>query len=224
MNKRSLLSGTLVLGCLSLGSLTTANAQTNLFNFPAAPTPVTGTVQQTFGSLGMEFLVLSTINVTDVGAHDEGADGFTNSSKFNLYSIPSAQAAITGAGLFATSVDLAPGVYDSVARARFVSLGSVLTLTPGFYVAVWESNQENYFNDVTGVIVSPNRSSGIVGPIDYRLGISRFGAGRQPNGLNLTYDKTGATLKFSVVTAPEPTTMALLSLGVIGLITRRRKS
>jgi PEP-CTERM motif len=230
MNKQNLIVGMLALGCVSLGSLTTAHAQTNLYTFPAAPL-ATGTIQGTFGSLGMEFKVLSTINVTAVGAHDEGNNGFANSSKFNIYSIPSSQAPISGAGLLGTSVDLAPGVYDSVARAKFVNLGTALTLTPGFYVAVWESNGENYFNDPSGngvfgqVGTTPAKAAGIVGPIDYTLGISRFGAGLVPNGLNLNYDKTGATLKFALpVAAPEPTTMALMGLGVVGLIARRRKN
>jgi hypothetical protein len=223
MNKRNLLMGTLALGCISLGSLTTANAQTNLFNFPTAPL-ASGTIQQTFGSLGMEFRVVSTIDVVAVGAHDVTGNGFANASRFNLYSIPSAGAAISGAGLFGTSVDLSAGAFEAASQARFVNLSTALTLAPGFYVAVWESNGEDYFNDPTGNGMNPFRGSGIVGPIDYTLGISRFGAGVTPNGLNLNYDKTGATLKFALpVAAPEPTTMALMGLGVVGLVARRRK-
>jgi PEP-CTERM motif len=224
MNKRytQAVLGTLLLGCLSLGTSTTTQAQTTAFTFPTT----TG-ADTTFGSIGLEFEVIDPLGITltDYGAYDSSQDGFANPVTIQIYSINAltdTSGTTVGVALPITSGATLDGT------SRFVPLSSSLILTPGKYVISMVSNGELYANDPSGNGVILN-SGAALAPQVVTLGIgtyrSRFGFGVFPDFRNNVYDKAGPTFKYTAntVATPEPTTLALFGLGATAFIVRRRK-
>ena len=218
MNKRNLLIGTLALGCLTLGSFSKANAQATAFTFP-----VSSGLDTTFGSIGMEFTVVSPITVTALGAYDNLQDGFATNNIVQIYSLSSLTA--TSGTALGSSITLNGFNGILAGNSRFIPIAP-LVLNPGTYLINMTSNGELYRNDPSGAGVVPYATvPANVNPLNFTGAVSRFGTGAFANSRNLNFDKAGPTFQFTppIAPAPEPGTMALLSMGVVAIVAKRRK-
>jgi PEP-CTERM motif len=226
------LMGALMLGAL-YSSTMPARAQIKAFTFPVLD--ATGGGQTTFGSIGLEFEVLDPLGITltDYGAYDNAQNGFTNAVVLQMYSLtgnsytasPLPPVDPTGSSGTAVggTVSFAPGISGTLeGSTRFKPLASPFVILPGKYLIAMASSGELYSNDPTGSGVLTNSGAGA---LSFTGAVSRYDFAALPAYRNIAYDKTGPTFKFTpnTVTAPEPGTLALLGLGIMGFVTRRRR-
>ncbi|HEX2826626.1 MAG TPA: PEP-CTERM sorting domain-containing protein [Burkholderiales bacterium] len=172
------------------------------------------------GPLGMDFNVVTTIKVTQVGAFDSGQDGFVNAITVGIFNRDT-QTLVPLSSYTLTSADTLLG------QSRYGDINDVI-LNVGRYSIVAQGFGSADLNGNTG--------GGSGGPtIDTGGGAISFVGGARYSGVGaFTYPTIidggpsnrydAGTFQFSVV--PEPTSAALvgIALGVLGMSRRRRKS
>jgi PEP-CTERM motif len=204
------------LALLGLATLPrTAHAQTPLLDFTGG-TPRTADGDFT---MGMQFKLTTTVLVTELGYFDTLSDGLISAHDVGLWTLDGTLLASTtiAAGLSGTAVPAAAGL----GAFRFNTIGAVV-LTPGDYVL----GASTRFGDGDFYVVraTPTMAPGSL------YSASVFGAVPGAGGA-LTYPGfvtpdtlMGGNLRFvAVSSAPEPGTLALVALGIVGGVVARRR-
>jgi len=173
------------------------------------------------GTVGLDFDVASTpLVVTSLGAFDSDADGFTAGTTIKVSIYDRNTMAVVG------SIATFTGTEGTLAGAWREKSVTPFTLTAnGQYSIVAEgfNADDQLFNSgfVSGnPAVGTNSAPSLLAFVGPRYGT----AGQYPihvdSGPNIRY----LAGNFSVQAVPEPTSMAALGLGALGLLKRRRKA
>jgi hypothetical protein len=167
------------------------------------------------GSLGMEFIVTTAIEVTSLGAFDSGADGLTGTITTEIWS----RTGDTGGSVLANQT--LTGSADPLEGGhRYRDLSTSITLLPGEYTIVAHGFSATDPNGNQGVGDILNTWNNLDGAIDFNT-TSRFGtAGAYPDGADAGFARYMAgSFQFNLI--PEPGVTALV--GFAGLIAFRRR-
>jgi hypothetical protein len=187
------------------------------------------------GNLGNDFNVNSPILVTQLGAFDSGQDGFVNTITVGLFQrLPGGNPNTDVTGMLLASLTLTGTNGTLAGNYRFLPLAQPLVVQPGFYdidaVGFGASDRNGNENvAVPGFAVTTNSGGGL---------ISFVGTGRFDNNTTLDYPPNsganqgfpnlsphpfaGGSFEFTAAPVPEPSTLALLSLGGLALAGWRR--
>lgn len=203
------------LALLSIAALPqTAQAQTAALDF--ATSSLSGT--STTSTRGFTFDITSSVTVTGLSVFDAGADGLAQSHDVGLWD---------SSGTLLASLTVPSGTaasLDSSGKFRYVLLGSPVTLpiATGYRVGAVTllNTPDQQFFSQTGLATAP--------------GVNYVNGAFINNGVaSLTFPSSNASgfLGFSggsfivgSASAPEPGTLALLALGMVGgVMARRRK-
>jgi hypothetical protein len=169
------------------------------------------------GSLSMHFEVLTAINVTELGAYDSNQDGFTSQIAVGIYNRDT-NTMVTEIATFLGTSDPLTGY------SRFFDITDVV-LDVGNYAIVargFNSNDKNGNAGSDGPAPTIDNGSGLI----QFVGGGYYG-GSSINDFNLTADGGPANRydagTFMYTKVPEPSTLAIFALGMIGLASRRYK-
>ncbi len=171
------------------------------------------------GSLAMYFDVTSAINVTELGAFDSGLDGFISNIQVGIFD--------RNTNLMVTEIATLLGTSNTlIGNSRFFDITDV-KLEIGNYAIV-----------ARGFGSDSNGNAGSFGPapiINDDSGVIQFIGGGYFGGSSITdfnlipdsgpanrYD-AGTFIYNRAMQVPEPSTLAIFALGVIGLASRRFK-
>ena len=189
---------------------------------------------------GNIFQVNNNIQVGQVGAFDQGLDGFTIGVPVAIYSLTGSYDTGTWNKLSATEMTITGTQGSMVGSARMVNLPSAVTLTPGIYAVasifqgtvaipgwdydVWSqtpSGPSPTFNGLSGFISQPASST-----VDGNTAFVRFSVASLAPTINAAtlltqgnhgygyVDYAGAT--FAAV--PEASQFAMAGIGLLGLV------
>lgn len=160
-------------------------------------------------SLGWEFNVVAPFTVTALGFYDDGRNGLSGSHAVGIYDT---------AGNLIVSATVQPS--DSLTGWwRFASIAPTLLPVANGYRIAAATGLENYTWNPTGFIVDSNisyvtdrytQSSSLVFPVE--------------TAADGTIGWFGPNFMFEGSAIPEPSTMALLGAGLLGLVALRRRS
>ena len=210
----SLTRGTLAtLTLLGLATLPqVAQAQTAAINFTSSTLNGTSTTS----TRGYEFNITSSVTVTGLSIFDSGSDGLAQAHDVGLWN---------SSGTLLASVNVPSGTtapLDSSGKFRFVTLGSSVTLPVATAYRVGAlfvvGSADTQFGDVVGLTNAPG--------VSYVQGIRiNNNALTFPTiGLGAFGLSGGSFVIGAASSAPEPGTIALLALGMVGgVVARRRK-
>ena len=184
-------------------------------------TPLTTFTNQAYGgTLGLNFVVNSTVTVTALGTYDSGRDGITSNIRVGIYD--------AGTGLFVTPVLNFNGTANGGGASYVTATIAPVVLTPGTYqLAAWGydlGSDNNFNNGGAGGPVSFNTLSGALTALDASYG-STANPGvfaTIPDGGTTRYG--AGTFVASLGAVPEPATWGLMIAGfaMTGFAMRRR--
>jgi hypothetical protein len=170
-------------------------------------------------SLAMYFDVLSTINVTHLGAYDSNLDGFQTNTEIEVGIFD------LNTGFSVTEIAYFSGNLDTlIGNSRFLDITDV-TLDVGNYAIVARGFNSSDLNGNAG-------NSGPAPTIDNGNGLIQFVGGGYYGGSNISdlnlHTDSGPANRYDAGTfiytsVPEPSTLAIFALGMIGLASRRFK-
>lgn len=181
------------------------------------------TGNQTFGGpLGMDFDVVSPIQITALGVFDSGQNGLQNPLTVYIYNRDT-QAAVA-------TLNFATGNTGTLLNgSRFLNLLAPLVLPVGFHGSVvgegYGTNEPNGNGSFVG-FTAPTTNTG--GGLIAFVGTSRFGltAGAYPPFPDSMVAQYGSgTFQFDAVTSsiPEPTSLLLVAVSLFGLACMRSR-
>lgn len=194
----------------------TANAQSLGIDFlggqPANPVPLQ--------TLGWQFNLATTRDVTSLGIFDIGSNGLIDSHQVGIWTTSGtllASALVTNASTAVAST-------SSSGRWMFTALGSVLTLGPGSYIigADYVTSSDQVMTTVSSLFGNPD-----VTFLNGRFASPETPAFDFPNSsFNTTGGHFGPNFQLASTTVPEPSSLALIALGgsVLALVRRRRQT
>lgn len=228
MRVRNIMFATVAVAMMTAGA---ANAQVNAYSLA---TPRTGNQTNFAGSVGLQFDVVSVIQVTRLGAFDSGQDGFSGAGVFSRIFERLSGLPVTPVVSFSSADG---GILDGAYRFKDIA---PVTLTPGvsYQIVSWNYGVANP-NVNAGATFAPNNlpapSTNTGGGL-ITFGQSRFSFAQNANPTNLDggpnprYGAGNFTFRLPppppVAGAPEPGTFALLSVGAVAMIgiARRKRS
>ena len=194
----------------------TANAQTLGIDFLGGNQASPVALQ----TLGWQFNLATTRDVTSLGIFDIGSNGLIDSHQVGIWTTSGtllASATVTNASTVVAST-------SSSGRWMFTALGSVLTLGPGSYII-----GADYLTASDPVMTS---ASSLFGDPDVTFLNGRFVATQTAafdfpdDSFSTTGGHFGPNFQLASATVPEPSSLALIALGggVLALVRRRRQT
>ena len=216
--RHKLLSGALLCAALSLPASASIILQTA--NDPAG--------NQTWGGVGLEFTVSTSLTVSELGIFDANQDGIAAPDATPLTAQLWENGSVLASAVFSVS---SQGTLDAGSKYRFKSIAPVVLTSGNTYVLAgygWSASDQEHNSNIGGLPDTFN-GGGVATYINSRWTpngsdpagtfLSQSFAPGSPNffsAANLTYDSTAAV--------PEPTTMFLMAGGFAALAGFRIRS
>ena len=209
LNKQIKTTMSLAAAMGSLALATSANAAS-----VAAVSISGGSVGLTGYASGWTFSTSTTIYVTDLGKFDANGGGLGADVQVGIYSVAT-DSLITSTTVLASSTPEANGSYN----AYYASITPLTLVAGDYFVAATDQGTDSFVR---------NDSRTMAPEITWGTGRALSGSSGTLQATVSAYGTTGSgyfggTFKYDTSPVPEPSTTALLGLGGLALILRRRK-